>query len=351
MKIVKYLFLSSELSDYFNVCLQCLGNQKSTEVHVIHMPVNIDAPFDFSNINQIYFYPKSSLRKLFRLASEINPDIIILMGWNDFNYNIILLRYYRKIKVLCMDNRWIGSTKQKFASCAGKMFLYKLFDYIFIPGAPQKEYAFRLGFSEKQILKGCYSANLSLFKKYYEKTISEKKKEFPHRLLFVGRYTEVKMISELVSTFIEIQNQSISDWELWCLGTGPLLRDMPENRRIKHFGFVQPCELEKIIQNTGVFILPSSFEPWGVVVHEFAAAGFPLICSDKIGAASEFLEDGINGFSYRWNDKESLKQVLQRVMTMSKDSLIKMCERSVLLSNRISPEKWSNTLYDLRNEK
>jgi glycosyltransferase involved in cell wall biosynthesis len=313
--------------------------------------VSKDSPYKINNINHIHLYAKPGLGKLSRLIREINPDFIIVSGWNDFHYIKILLQWYKKTIILCMDNRWCGSLKQHAAAFAGKILINKLYNYIFIPGAPQKEYAIRLGFSEKRIIKGYYSANLSLFHKYHERTIERKVKEFPHRFLFVGRYIEVKRIMELVYTFIESLKEKNSDWELWCVGTGPLLQKMPVHPQIRHFGFIQPSEMGDIIQNTGVFILPSSFEPWGVVVHEFAAAGYPLICSDKIGAASEFLEDGINGFSYKWDDKVALKRILQQVMAMSAEALLKMSENSLRLSNKITPQQWASTLYDLRKDK
>jgi glycosyltransferase involved in cell wall biosynthesis len=44
-----------------------------------------------------------------------------------------------------------------------------------------------------------------------------------------------------------------------------------------------------------VFALLSRHEPWGVVVNEAAASGLPLVVSDRVGAAFDLLEDGLNG--------------------------------------------------------
>ncbi len=44
-----------------------------------------------------------------------------------------------------------------------------------------------------------------------------------------------------------------------------------------------------------VFALLSRHEPWGVVVNEAAASGLPLVVSDRVGAAFDLVDDGVNG--------------------------------------------------------
>ena len=44
-----------------------------------------------------------------------------------------------------------------------------------------------------------------------------------------------------------------------------------------------------------VFALLSQRETWGVVVNEAAACGLPLVLSDRVGAAADLLQDGVNG--------------------------------------------------------
>ena len=108
-----------------------------------------------------------------------------------------------------------------------------------------------------------------------------RKKNFPKRFLYVGRYYDFKGVKTLWDAFIQLQVENPNDWELWCLGNGDL--EPLEHPKIKHLGFMQPEDLDKIISETGIFILPSLFEPWGVVVQEYAAAGYPLILSNQIG--------------------------------------------------------------------
>jgi len=131
------------------------------------------------------------------------------------------------------------------------------------------------------------------------------------------------------------------------LGSGDEWENKKEHPNIKHFGFVQPDDLLDILQDTGVFVLPSYKEPWGVVVHEMAVAGYPMICSDKVGAATRFLEPGKNGIIFKSGDKQALKTALLQLMNTSEIKLIEMGEHSHQLGMSHTPEIWKNTLLCL----
>lgn len=98
-------------------------------------------------------------------------------------------------------------------------------------------------------------------------------------------------------------------------------------------------------------MLPSRFEPWGVVVHEFAAAGFPLICSNAVGANSAFLEDGINGYVFETNNAGSLEKMMEKIINKSTEELIEMCKISAAKAASITPEKWVESLMSVLNKK
>jgi glycosyltransferase involved in cell wall biosynthesis len=60
-----------------------------------------------------------------------------------------------------------------------------------------------------------------------------------------------------------------------------------------------------------VFSLLSFHEPWGVVVNEAAAAGLPLVLSDRVGAAHDLLADGENGFLVSLDDAPAAASAIQ----------------------------------------
>ncbi|MCX6297145.1 MAG: glycosyltransferase, partial [Bacteroidetes bacterium] len=98
---------------------------------------------------------------------------------------------------------------------------------------------------------------------------------------------------------------------------------------------------------TGVFVLPSHFEPWGVVIHEFASSGFPIICSDKVGAKTAFVENNYNGYIYESGNIKALKAVLLKMILASPEKLLEMGEKSVEKAKQITPEIWAQQIITI----
>ena len=347
---MKVLFLYSELAGYFISCLEALS-KKGAEIHVVHWPVNKEAPFLFSFPKNIKHYERKNLheKQLIELAEMISPDVIYCSGWVDKEYLKVCKKFRGNIPVIVgVDNKWKGTLKQKAASLLSKTLLHDSFSHCWVPGNPQMSYAKRLKFSTTNILTGFYSCDHDFFHALFLKYREAKKKKFPRRLIFTGRYYDFKGITDLWTAFIELDKEHANDWELWCLGTGDIKPVI--HPKIKHFGFIQPDRIEKYISETGVFVLPSRLEPWGVAVHEFAAAGFPLVCSNEVGAADQFLIEGENGFLFKNGNIQDLKKSLKKIMSLSDAQLFKMGERSSELSGQITPDTWSDTLMSVINK-
>jgi len=346
---MNFLFLYTELADYFINCCEHLYEHGT--VHIVRWPVNKEAPFQFEFSGKIKIYDKNkfSFSQLSELVANIKPDIIICSGWVDKDYLKIVKPFFKKIPtVITCDTHWTGSLKQYAATILSRLFLKDRFSHAWVPGEIQFKYVKKLGFRNHTIKKGFYCCDLEKFNGVYEKLIPEKKKSFPKRFLYVGRYYDFKGITDLWQAFIELNNETRNDWELWCLGTGSL--PPVEHPKIKHFGFVQPKDLGPILEQCGVFVLPSRFEPWGVVVQEYAAAGFPLLLSREVGAKEVFLEENVNGFTFNKENIPEIKNSLKKIISLGDDQLIEMSGHSHILAQKINPQQWSQTVLEVYNE-
>lgn len=348
---MKFLFLYTEIAEYFLAC--CNQLSQHGEVHIIRWPVNKEAPFKFQENQSLKIYSKSDYNfvQLQQLVATINPDVIVCSGWIDKDYLKITKNYFKKIPtVMTCDTHWNGSFKQRLATIISRFTLLNIFSHAWVPGQIQKQYVLNLGFKEQNIETSFYSCDLNYFESIYQSQKTEKQTHFPKRFLYVGRYYEFKGIKELWQAFIELQEEQPNDpitieWELWCLGIGDI--EPVNHPKIKHFRFVQPKDLANYTSQTGVFILPSRFEPWGVVVHEFAASGFPLLLSNKVGAKEHFLHQGKNGFEFKAGDTQAIKEALRSIINCNDSDLIAMSNYSNNLSKSISPKIWVDNLLKM----
>lgn len=139
------------------------------------------------------------------------------------------------------------------------------------------------------------------------------------RILFSGRLVAVKGIDTLIDAFIEIAAKR-PDWDLLIVGGGQLEQQLrgrvPEALadRVAWAGFVKDRdELSALYTCADVFVLPSRFEPWAVVVCEAAAAGLAMITSDMVGAGAELCREGVNGGMFPAGDAARLAKLLLQI--------------------------------------
>jgi glycosyltransferase involved in cell wall biosynthesis len=347
---VRVLYLYSEVMGYTMATIRALL-KKGAEVHVVYKNRGKLTPYQPPVVENLYFYPRSSQtdETLEQISKKVDPQITVVSGWVDKEYLKVArkLRTGGKIVICGLDGQWHGSLRQRMANVLGRFhFFSHFFSHAWVAGVYQYEYARELGFAKKEIIFDLYSADLDLFSSAYCECAKIKEKKYPHRFLFVGRLDLVKGLDVLLEAWRELGGQR-KDWELHLIGNGSLKDELIETPSIVVKDFLQPDDLVHEISSAGCFVLPSRREPWGVVVHEFAAAGLPLICSDVVGAAASFLIDGSNGYLFKSLDFSDLSSKLLNIIHAADEDLNKMGQVSVNLSRRITPDTSSANLLSL----
>lgn len=347
------LVLYTELAPYFLACLEVLVAEHGVQVHVVRWPLNKEAPFQLSFAEGITVHERDALddQGLIDLVDRLHPVLTLTSGWVDKAY----LRACRHMRqqgtptVMCSDTAWRGDARQVAASVAARFWIRRTFSHAWVTGEAQALYAHKLGFARDLIRKGFYSADVHRFAPLAESFVKSKAAKYPHRFLCVARYIPTKGHQYLCDAFAELcRAGEAGDWELWITGTGELydqVRNSQSGRheRIRHLGFQQVDEMPEVMAQCGVFVLPSIYEPWGVVVHEHACAGFPMLLSTAVGAAERFLVEGDNGHRFIAGDKSTLKNMMRMMMLSSDDDLRTMGKRSEELGRAWDPSAWART--------
>jgi glycosyltransferase involved in cell wall biosynthesis len=341
----KVLILYRELAGYFVACLNDYCERYQTEADVIAYPINPDAPFKFEFSSKVRVRDRFSMQDqdIINMAASGQYDLVFCGGWADPVYLKAVKARKEAMALLAFDNQWQGNMKQRAASIYARFFLSPNFDFAFVPGIEQREFAERMGF--KQISLGVYSCDYEVFNGIYHKR-EQVYSGAERRLVYVGRYAGEKYFQELCEVFCELYEEGFSQWELHAAGTGPLWDQRKQHQAIRHYGFLQPSELREFMHQGHAFVLPSIFEPWGVVVHEFAAAGYPMVISNRVGARTAFLEEGKNGFLFTSGSRMALKDALRKLLSCSENQLRNMSAHSHLLASSITPELWSKTIAE-----
>jgi glycosyltransferase involved in cell wall biosynthesis len=337
------------LSGYLATCLRSLQAQ-GTELFVAHSAAAPNAPFSENLFN--FFdrsFPWSPFPDPVRLGNAVQqfkPEAIIVAGWHIPGYREILRKYSSEVvRIMCMDNQWHGRPKQWLGILSSSFYLKKLCDAVWVPGERQASFAQRLGFAPSQILRGMYCCDYDRFS-----AAVRPEQATDRTFLFTGRLVKEKGLDTLAAAYQRYRCEATEPWGLLCCGTGPEQETLAKIPGVTLRGFVQPDELPSVFSEASTFVLPSHFEPWGVVIHEATAAGLPIVASSAVGSTVHLVQDGYNGFIFTPGNAGELANLLARTSRLSPEQLHKMSEASRLLSRQLTPNRWAEYLLDRTSE-
>jgi glycosyltransferase involved in cell wall biosynthesis len=246
---------------------------------------------------------------------------------------------------MAMDNCWFGTVKQWIGVLSAPFFVHRLADAIWVPGERQSQFASKLQFRQSAILHGLYSGDSSAFAATYEARVHQKQ-PVKRVFVFVGRMVEVKGIPTLIAAYRLYRSRTQNPWPLVCYGQGPLASMLRAEQGIVVEGFVQPEDLPVKLANAACLVLPSSFEPWAVVINEATAAGMLVLASGVVGAVPHLVQNNYNGFIFDVGDADGLAWLMNRVSRMDDQKLNLMAAASSLLAKQFTPARWADTLLN-----
>ncbi len=140
----------------------------------------------------------------------------------------------------------------------------------------------------------------------------------PVRVLFVGRLVPDKNLGLLLEAWAAA-GFAEGEAELEVRGGGPLegdLRAQAERLGVpaSFAGYASPAELPAAYAGADLLALVSTYEPFGVTVREAAAAGLPLICSRRAGAAGDVAVEGENALLVDPGSVSEISAALRRLV-------------------------------------
>jgi len=138
-------------------------------------------------------------------------------------------------------------------------------------------------------------------------------------VLFVGRLVYEKGVHVLVNAVQKVLDKV--DAKFIIVGNGymkeqlsGLVKSMGTDRKVMFTGFVDDETLRKMQTCADVSVVPSLFEPFGIVALEAMAAKSPVVVSDT-GGLGEIVNHDVDGVKVYANNPDSLAWGIIRVLS------------------------------------
>lgn len=182
--------------------------------------------------------------------------------------------------------------------------------------------------------------------------------QIPLRILFCGQMIERKGVDLLIQAFariIESGRQArlvLVGWESdlprMMEGLSPTVREA-----IEYAGFHPPEALPGLFGHSHIFILPSRYDGWGVVVNQAIGAGLPVIVTKSVGSSHDLVEHGENGLVIETGSAEAIHDALCHYLDHP-ERILEAGQKSRQRSYAITPEagakRWIHILQTTLNE-
>ena len=348
--IVETLFFSNKVDNIFKQIFFFLINKNIESVNQLNSRLETFKP-DIVYVHNTWF--KASLG-IFKLLEEKNIKTIVKL--HNFRYfcsktflkyrhlgnNLICRACGMNLKPRRLFNKYYETSfiKSLFLILYGKKY-YKLLKNnnfsIFVLTEFHKNFLCELGFDTKRIF---------VFPNYSE-SATESTINPRSYILYAGRISIEKGISELIESFSKVKN---SDLKLKIIGTGPdfvTLKNKYENQYISFLGEKSNIETIKLIKDSKAVVTATKlFEGQPTLLCEASSLGVPSIYPET-GGISEFFPDNYK-LSFKQYDYEDLEN---KILLLDKIDLLKVGQQNkTYIKNYLDKEILNNKLDKIFNE-
>lgn len=322
-------------------------NKMGVEVLCIHNDIGKLTPYEPELIESVRYIKKSQLTEieLYRESKKFLADVVYISDRTIWEYNKVGIYYKKQGKPVISGNDTQWSKGKQWVNILTSFLRHKrYFSHMQVAGIRQFEYAKRLGFANNKIVWPMYSANAENFEKI---PVDILRFQEATDILFVGRFSKDKGLEYLLEAW-KLTNTKNS--RLHLVGNGDLLNKLDIPLNVVIHSFSSQKYLLGLAKQCRAFVLPSLNEPWGVVLHEFAAAGLPLIATDICGASAHFIINNGNGYVVKSRSSQQLSKRIAEILTATPESLLEMGMLSRQLSKSINPKLVALAILSVVNE-
>lgn len=299
--------------------------------------------------NQIYLDEQSIFSRIKILYNDYKKyDAIVFNGYNRLDFIFLLIIHLlstHKTPIALESDTQLQIPSNPIKRWLKKTYLNFVFKNEYIHGLAGGEYIHKdlfrhFGMKEDRV----HFLPMVIDVNRYKNPGISKSDHFT--FLYVGRIIEHKNIRQLLSVFDSAFSQQV-EVKLKVVGDGNLLNQLKDsyarNNKIEFTGALFGDELKQCYYHAHALVLPSFFEPWGLVVNEALAAGLPVIASRQVGATYDLIKGKETGYVFDTGSKNDLAQKMKS-LSGDKASYLKKCKNA----EKLMHDHWNYNLYALQ---
>ncbi len=136
------------------------------------------------------------------------------------------------------------------------------------------------------------------------------------RFVTLGELIERKANGVVIEAFADLHEEA----ELHIVGDGPNRAALEARARelglasVRFHGDVAYDLVPRVLARMDCLVLASREDGFGMVIMEALAAGLPVIASDKVMSALQYVEPGKNGWIFPVDDVQALRGLMRKVV-------------------------------------
>lgn len=267
-----------------------------------------------SKYNRINYFNLGLVKKvffLFNILLNSKKKNIFICGWNKIEYWIILLFSLNSKKIFICDS---FENKNQIFYYLKSFFLSKM-DHVIVPGSLHKKFIKSFNFKKDIFV----TKSVGIIKPLKKKKYQSKKNKI--KIVYIGRISEEKNLSLLFKLIESSKSLTLSIYGKDEINLKSDLNVDLKNK-VKFKGSILNKKIKTKIKEYDLLILPSKFEPWGLVIEEAIYNGIPVICSDKVGSHKDLIKSLKLGYVFENNSLKSLKYCIKKIRNSTKLSKI-----------------------------
>lgn len=245
----------------------------------------------------------SNIIKLLKYLKGIEFKRIVYGGWDSIEYWICLIMHRKNKNAMILESSIGESQTNGLRGLLKKVYLSRI-SAVFPSGIMHLDLLKALKYKGRSyVTKG-----VGIFNR--NNADHKSSKRFKTKYLYVGRLSSEKNILFLIDSL-----RDLNESELTIVGDGPLLQELEKagSKNVVFKGYIENRRLADIYSEHDVLVLPSTVEPWGLVVDEALYNGLPVLVSSRVGCSKDLVDIDRTGYIFDHNNRDDFLKCLNKI--------------------------------------